>query len=250
MPESKGKRPRRTAKRRRLVNPLPFLLVCAALVLFMSLLFRVGEIEVVGSTMYTDAEIIAAAGIQEGDNLFFINRSTASSRITAKLPAIDTAVVERRLPDTIRINVSGSAAVAWVDVQGVSWSLDRGLRYLNAVGAAEQGSMVHLRGVAPESAIPGERLQLDAADALEALVTNLEGRGMLPYVTWIEAGELTADGGAVEFDYLSRYTVRMSLAGDVDYELQKVISATNQLSATDRALLDLTIDDKVHYIPR
>jgi len=248
MPDTQEKRPRRTSRRRRRVNPLPFLIVCAALVLFMSLLFRVGVIEVVGSTMYTDEEIIAAAGIQVGDNLFFINRSTASSRITAKLPAIDTAVVERRMPDTIRINVSGSAAVAAVDVQGTVWSLDRGMRYLNAVGGAEQGNMVTLRGVAPENAIPGERLQIASATLLQTLFINLEGRGMLPYVTWVDAAELTE--GAVEFDYLGRYTVRMSLSGDVDYALQKVISATNQLSATDRALLDLTIDDRVHYVPR
>ena len=72
---------RKKKKRNALFAPLSFLLVCVALVFAMGVFFRVQTIEVIGAEGYTAEEIIEASGIDIGDNLFFINRASVSSRI-------------------------------------------------------------------------------------------------------------------------------------------------------------------------
>ena len=238
-------RPRVTERRRRRYNPLPFILVCAAMIIFISFLFRVSTIEVTGSTMYTDEEIISASGIQVGDNLFFINRSSAASGILSKLPAVDNALVERVLPNKITINITESDSIAYTNISGELWSLDHSLRFLERIDAPSSG-MIELRGIECESPIIGTQVDSTNAEQISTALEKMGSYGMLPYITWLE---LLGDGN-IEFDYIDRFTVRMPLSGDVDYNLQKLLSAVGQLSPGDRALLDLTIDDKVHFIPR
>ncbi|MGI6029308.1 MAG: cell division protein FtsQ/DivIB [Candidatus Heteroscillospira sp.] len=246
MPDTQENRPRSQQRRRRSRNPLPFVFVCAAIVLFMSLLFRVSGIEVVGSTVYTDGAIISASGIQEGDSLFFINRSSAASRITSKLPAVDDAVIERVMPNKIRIRITESDSIAYMDVQGEFWSLDHSMRFLEKISSEELTGKIQIKGIQVESPIIGTQVSGDYAEEISTLMEIMGGYGMLPYVTGIElSGEDKA-----EFDYMGRFTVRIALTEELDYQVQKALSAVSQLSPGDRALLDLTIDDKVHYIPR
>lgn len=246
MPDTQDNRPRTGQRRRKKAHPLPFVLVCAAIVIFMSLLFRVSSIEVVGCTAYTDEEVISASGIQEGDSLFFINRSSSVSRITSKLPAVDKATVERVMPNRIRINITESDSIAYIDVQGELWSLDHAMRFLEKIGADSVAGKIQIKGIEADSPIIGTQVSGDQTELLSQMLELMSGYGMRPYVTWLE---LCTDGTA-QFDYLGRFTVKIPLNEELDYNFQKLLSAVNQLSPGDRALLDLSQDDKVHYIPR
>ena len=78
----------------------------------MSVFFRVAKIEVVGNSIYTAEEVVEASGIGTGDNLFFINRFSAASRIFSKLPYVDKAKVTRALPNRVTITIQESSAMA------------------------------------------------------------------------------------------------------------------------------------------
>ena len=235
-----------SGQRCRKVNPLPFVLICAAIVLFVSFLFRVSTIEVVGSTVYSNDEVVAASGIQVGDSLFFINRSSAVSHILSKLPAVDNASVERVMPNRIRINVTESDSIAYIDVQGQLWSLDHSMRFLEKIGEDAIAGKIQIKGIQADSPIIGTQVDSDRSEQLSQMMETMTAYSMLPYVNWIE---LETDGTA-EFDYLGRFTVKMPLDDQLDYNFQKLLNAVSQLSPGDRALLDLSQDDKVHYIPR
>lgn len=247
MASTQESKPRRQGqKRKRVYRPLPFVLVCAAIILILSFMFRVKTIEVVGSTVYADIDIISASGIQEGDNLFFINRSSATSRILSKLPAVDNAVVERLMPNKIRIIVEESDSIAYIDVQGSLWSLDHSMRFLDQISPELTAGKIQIKGIDVESPIIGTKVDSLLSEQISSVLKIMGTYGMLPYVSWIELCE----SETAEFDYLDRFTVKMPLTGDMDYNFQKLLSAVSQLSAGDRALLDLTIDDKVHFSPR
>ena len=69
----RARRPRRPSggRGRSLLQPLIFLLICAALVLGMSVFFRVAKIEVVGNSIYTAKEVVDAMdGELRGNPLF------------------------------------------------------------------------------------------------------------------------------------------------------------------------------------
>ena len=85
-----------------------FLGVIALIILAMSVFFVVTDIDVEGNARYTDEEIVLASGLEKGENLFFINRYDAASRIFSKLPYINDVMVTRELPSRVVISVTES----------------------------------------------------------------------------------------------------------------------------------------------
>ena len=80
-----ARRRRYNHKRRRgslsfLYKLLAFVLICTAISLALTLFFRIRSIEVSGNDRYTRQEIIDAAGVSEGDNMFLMNKYSASAR--------------------------------------------------------------------------------------------------------------------------------------------------------------------------
>ena len=73
-------RRRRNNRRRRrgrfsfLYKVLSVLLICGAIVGAMTFLFRVNAIEITGLSHYSEAELLAAAGVKQGDNLWNIGK--------------------------------------------------------------------------------------------------------------------------------------------------------------------------------
>ncbi len=79
--------------------------VVVALVLGMSVFFKVDNFSISGAQMYTPYEIEQACGIRAGDNLLLLNRVEAGGKIIAALPYIKTARVGIKLPGTVHIEV-------------------------------------------------------------------------------------------------------------------------------------------------
>ena len=77
---------KRISRRAALIGPVKFLVGCAVILFVLSIFLQVRSIEVKGNAHYTAQDIAEAAGIEEGDNLFFINRFAAVGRIIARLP--------------------------------------------------------------------------------------------------------------------------------------------------------------------
>lgn len=106
---------RRHSNRRRrrgnfgfLYKLLSVLVICAAVVMALTLFFRVDTIEVTGTKRYTEKDVIEASGIQLGDNLFLLNKYEAARSIAEQLPYIDIEDIRirRELPDTLLIDVA------------------------------------------------------------------------------------------------------------------------------------------------
>ena len=82
-----ARRRRYNRKRRRgsfvfLYKLLAFVLICGAIGLALAMFFKIEDIEISGSSRYTNQQITAAAEVRVGDNLFFLNKYDAAARIT------------------------------------------------------------------------------------------------------------------------------------------------------------------------
>lgn len=245
------RQPRRKKKNRSaLYTPLAFIIICAALIFGMSVFFRVSRIEVNGNEMYTDEEVMAAAGIEEGDNLFFINRFTAVSRIFSHLPYVEEALVTRSLPDRVVIDVSESSAIACVVVESQYWAIDRNCKLLTMVDNVDAVGLITVTGVTPinptigEVIAPGEADQ-PKIDYLADILDQMQERGLIGDVTWVDVS--TASNPS--FDYLGRFTVKLGPNENTEYKFGMLLSAVEQLAAGDRGTIDLSIDKKAHFSP-
>ena len=86
--------------------------VILALTVGATVFFRVEQVTVSGNQRYTQEEIIAASGIQLGDNLYSLNKVRIDQNIRTTLPYIGDLTINRALPSTIVITVTEWEAVA------------------------------------------------------------------------------------------------------------------------------------------
>ena len=252
MPDSGNARPRRRARKNRsvLYAPLSFILICAVMVFGMSVFFRVSVIEVTGSDSYTSEEIIAASGLEVGDNLFFMNRSTAISSIYSRLPYIEHAYIDRKLPNKIIINVTESSAVAYVALGNELWIIDRSCKLLGVGKLADVEGCVSVLGVTPSVPVVGETLRGDASDApkveyIAAVLRELTERGMTADITWLDVSNV----GSPSFDYLGRFIVKLGTNENLRYKFDLLGRAVEQLGAGDAGTIDLSGEGKAQFLP-
>jgi len=76
--------------------------------LCLTVLFEVEEITVVGSDKYTAEEIIAASGIEPGDNLFRVPAGVIERELAARYPYIEKVSLHRLFPPSIEIRIEQS----------------------------------------------------------------------------------------------------------------------------------------------
>ena len=98
------RRRNRRYRRSRLTVPfriLSFFLICGAILAALLLFFKVQTVTVAGNSRYTQEEILAVTDIQEGENLFLINKYAVASAITGQLPYVEAVQIRRSLPDGI-----------------------------------------------------------------------------------------------------------------------------------------------------
>ena len=193
---------------------------------------------------------IEASGIGTGDNLFFINRFSAASRIFSKLPYVDKAKVTRALPNRVTITIQESSAMAYVQADGGYWVLDQNCKLLKSVTESELTGLARVDGITPVEPKVGEVLNAGEADApkvtyLAAILGQLLTRDMASKVTVIDLSDASNPG----FTYDGRFTVRLGANENVEYKFGMLQSAVSQLTASDAGTIDLSIDKRAHFSP-
>lgn len=226
------------------------LLVGVAIVFGMGVFFRVQEIEVVGSVSYTDEEVIDASGIDVGDNLFFINRFSASSRIFARLPLVEEASIERELPNKIIITVDESFAMAYVNWEGQYWMMTGSCKLLGSGSVTEVANLIRVLNVTPVEPKAGEIMQVDAAESLKLsyLQTLLHAMQLTGITDDVKDVDMTNPANPT-FRYLDRFTVKMGPNENVDYKLRMLLSAVEQMESDMTGTVDLSEGTAVHVSP-
>ena len=79
--------------------------VVLAVVLGMSIFFKVETIKVSGCSKYSAWEVSEASGIEKGSNLMTLSRAQVSGSIMSRLPYVKTVRVGINLPDTVNIEI-------------------------------------------------------------------------------------------------------------------------------------------------
>ena len=244
MSAPKGKKIR---KKNSLFAPVSFLLICAALVFGLSVFFRVNDITVIGNGQYTAEEIIEASGIQQGDNLFFINRGAAVARINNRLPYVESAYISRSLPNRLTITVAESDAIAAIPSESSGlWVIDRGCKLLSQANGAADG-LIYIEGltaIAPEvgQVVAAGESESPKVAYLAVILRELSELGLKGDVSSIDMSNISNPS----FRYLDRFTVKLGTDENLDYKFSVLLSTVEKLAEGDRGTLDLSIDRRAH----
>ena len=247
--ENKRRSRRRQLNANAWFGPMSFILVCISVVVAMSIFFRVSTVEVEGNQDYTDEEIVAATGIDAGDNLFFLNRIGAISRMMARLPYIQEATVSRVLPDKVLITVKESNAIATVQSETSAWMIDRNCKMMTAVTESEAMGLIPVTGITAVLPNVGDPIQPKEGDEgkieyLSEILLEIEVRNLQSRISEIDFSDPT--NPSLYFD--DRFEVKLGTKGDTIRKFGLFLSASEQLASGDIGVIDLSLDDKAHFI--
>lgn len=229
---------------------LSFLIICVAIVLAISVFFRVSEIEVVGAERYTAQEIIDASGIQTGKSLVALNCSAAEKNITTKLIYAGRVSVSRKMPDKVEIKVWESGTVACVTTDDGIWIIDNYCRMLESVSSEKAAEYIKINGVSAVSPKAGQEMSVAPEDKskvtyLKDLLSAMNDAGMLSDVQNIDVSN-TANA---QFDYLDRFTVKLGRLENTQYKLGLLSSAVKELEADEKGTFDMSESKKASFSP-
>lgn len=230
-------------------GPMSFVLICISIVVAMSIFFRVQTVEVEGNEDYTDAQIVEATGIDAGDNLFFLNRIGAVSRMMARLPYIQEATISRVLPDKVVISVKESSAVATVSSGTSAWMIDRNCKLMTAVTESEALGLIPIEGVTAILPGVGNEIQVEEGDEakvayLKEILLEIEVRGLQSRITDLDISDVTNP----TFTLDERFHVKLGEQSDTIRKFGVLLSAASQLQPGDMGTIDLSLDDKAHFL--
>ena len=265
---------------RLIVQLLSITAVVAAMVLCLSIFFRVEVVTVSGNKAYSSWNVKEASGIEDGDYLLTFNKSRACAKIKAGLPYVDTVRIGIKLPNTVNIVIEEIDVVyAIQDIDGIWWLMTSGGRIMeqtDAIGAADHTKVLGVvlnnpeidaqaaafqplnqepqsteatapqaESTAPTPLIVTEQQKLNAAlDILQALELN----EVVGEAASVDVSDLTR----IELWYGTRYQVNLGDTGNMDYKIACLKYTVNSLSDYDSGELDIsftTWPDKVTYTP-
>lgn len=255
---------RRNSNRRRrrgsvgfLYKLLSTLVICGAIVAALTLFFRVDTIVVTGEKRYSEQEILDATGIQTGDNLYLMNKNDVASRMVTALPYLKNVRINRKLPDTLLIEVEECSTPLAVVQDGYAWLVSPGdkargklkiVDQLEAGAAADYGVIDGCALLAPSV---GGQLALateyaSQQESLEKLMHALEDAGMLDQVDGIRLDDLSV----LSMDYAGRFTVKMPYSADYAYKLQylELTLADEKIQNIASGTIDLSRDDGTAHL--
>ena len=251
MPKKRKKRRRRGAFSR-LLRPLSLLLAAAAIVAALTLFFKVESIQVAGASRYQADEIIAASGVEPGDNLVLLDRYRVSQRIYTALPYITDVQPRPKFPSTLEIEVTETRAAAAIQGAGGWWLLSAGGKLLEAVDAAGAAEYPRIAGIQAENPAVSAALVLPedspiTAQRLQELLDALAVHEALPLVDSINC----ASPQELVLHYDGRFQVEMFYDADFDFKITYLLSAVDQLEPNQKGILRMTMSDdyEVRFIP-
>ena len=247
-------RGRTTHRRRRGRFSFLLKLFCAALIIAavigaITLFFKTETILVEGNQRYSDQEIIEAAGLQLGGNLYLMNKYDHAQAIFRSLPYVESASINRKLPDTLLVEVNECTAAASVPAEGGAWLMSMNGKLLEKTSAVPKGcaKVTGCTLAAPE--VSGEAKFDEEGGykltALQSLLRAAEEKRMRTNIETVDLGDDTC----LQFTYAGRFAVKLPWTADFDYKLESLATVVDYLEDNEKGVINLMTDGKASFTP-
>ena len=261
-----------------IVQLISVLSVVIAMMIGLSVFFKVGRITVSGAETYQPWTIVENSGISKGDNLLTFSRAKAVSQILANCPYVKDVRIGIKLPDTVNIEIVESDVVyAIKDEQGTWWLMNSDAKVSEMINGSRASNYTQVLGVTLSSPKIGEtgvatEIQTEQTDPTE------EVAGTMPTVAAIvisgaqrlntakeilkalEDNDIVGEAASVdvtdvdniELWYGSRYQVELGDSNNLTYKIACMYDAILQMSDYETGVLDVSFNtwtNQVAYTP-
>ena len=227
-----------------------FLVICGAIAAALILFFKVEAIEVVGNGRYTREQVLSAAEIEYGENMFLINKYAIADRITRQLPYVQSVRPWRHWPNTIVLQIEEGEAVAAVAEAEDTWLISAEGKLLERLPPDGGEDYPRITGCKLLLPTEGSYLSLPADGhitdtQLLALLSELQERDMLSAASRIDC----TDAQMLVLRYAGRFDVQLPYDADYGKKLYALEEIIKRLQDNETGTVILTLPDRSFFKP-
>jgi len=263
--------PKTFNRTRLLVQLLTVTAIVAALVMGMSVFFKIEKITVTGAEVYSPWSVREASGINEGDGLLTFSQARASAKIKANLPYVDQVRFGIKLPDTVNIIIKEEDVVYAVkDSVGTWWLMNSKGRIVEQAKNGRVSTYTQILGITLENpspdtqAIATEATPISTDETGEAIPVSVTGAQRLgaamEILQALEENDIVGAAASVDVTriediilwYGTRYQVNLGDDNNLTYKIACMNDVILQLSEYQSGILDISFTiwpDQVGYTP-
>lgn len=219
-----GVRPKRRRRKRNLsLYYLMIFLICGFILFLLSrtLLFRVKEYVVTGNSRYTVEQILDAADLKVGKNMYNIDTDKVEQKIKDELIYIENVTVRRKLPDKMTITVEEAEPFACCQYEGSRYAvITRSGRYLETEQASPRAELLQIYGLDLVNVSLGEELESEDPNKLTIVMQLLDAMDEIcpGKVSYIDITDRTD----IMIGYAERIDIEFGSSLDYEYKLRYV----------------------------
>ena len=241
---------KRKAERLAMLSALALAVLSIGVVLILVLFFKIDTIKITGDKVYADKEIVLQSGIETGDSLIRVKEQKINDILTKNLPYVGEITIEKKLPDTLIINVSATREV-------VAFQSGAGFILVDAHGKvlSENASMLRdnvavVSGIKVKEASAGEVITFSDEKTTDAFMSLLNAikNSKIELLTDISLNKT----GNWEIRYDDRITIKIPSDGDIETNMKravKIIDTENERNPYTEGVIDLTMGDNAYFKP-
>lgn len=212
-----AKKKKRKVKKKRVALLIILLFTAALLAVAMTApFFNINKITITGCEHITEEEVLLAASIPKGENIWRTNLGRAEKMIK-KIPYVDEAEVLRKFPDKVVIKIIESEIAAYIQ---------NGDRY---IGIDKKGKVIEITDVPPDKInilgfeaaefVPGEIIKFQDSQNDEVLykcLDEFEKRNLSPVI------ESVLILSRIEISFTTKEGLKVVLGStdELDYKLK------------------------------
>lgn len=238
--------------------------VVLAVVMGLSVFFKVETVVVYGNNAYSAWTVQEAAGIEGGENLLTFGNTRACGKIKAALPYVDTVRIGIKLPDTVNIYITEyDVAYAITSVDGTWWLMTSDGKMVDQIDGGTAGSYTKVLGVQvdhPQVGEPAKAVEENAVvnettatgetvETTPVLVTGAARlHAALQILSALEMNDIVGEAASVDVTSLSnvelwygqQYQVKIGDTNDLEKKIADMRTAIGQLNEYDMGILDVS----------
>ena len=239
---------KRKMKKHLLSIILALVVMCVGLVLVFSLFFKINTITISGDMVYSDKKVTKKSGIEIGENLFKINEEKLSEKLSKDLPYIKSVTIERKLPDTVIINVEAAKEIAAITTKKGFVLIDETGKVLDKDASILKENVAVINNVKLKEYIEGEKLVLTEEKKTEALLKLFEAikNTDMQLLTEIDMKNIND----IKIKYDDRITFAVGSLTNIETKLARGMAALekeNEINAYSEGTLDLKTEPYVYF---
>ena len=238
------KRARQIARRRR---ALLLLLIVAAIIsiCLFTPFFNVKTIELVGNEFLSTEQLLSAASIPEGINIFALRKGIVKKSLL-QIPEIDSVRIRRKLPAKIQIQITETKPTMYFPyTTGYAVTNENG-KVLSLTDTAEELNLLFITGLEIKNAEICKKISVQDTVKFDIILDTIQKLNQAELVTEIQS---------CHFDNLSELhmfltdgtKIILGNTEELDYKISVLKNILPRVNRTEGAYIDLTTPSRSVY---